>query len=252
MTATARKDRIAQAFGSHANAYDSAANVQWLVAQKLAARIREAIPGDTPRVLEIGCGTGFLSMHLKTLYPKGELILTDIAQSMLDRCRQRVGDGPSFLILDGETPKGIKGGFDLIAASLAVQWFVDPAAGLRRLAGLLAPGGRLMFATLGRDTFREWRAAHERHGLDCGTPVYPGAEDFPWPDDFSHHLEEDRILESYADGASFVRALKTLGASEPTPGHRPLSPGAFRRLLASLNDGFSATYHLLYGDIVAP
>ena len=53
----------------------------------------------------------------------------------------------------------------------------------------------------------------------------------------------------YADGHDFVRSLKALGASEPAPGHRPLTPGAFRRLLASLEGGFTVTYHVLFGEV---
>lgn len=247
-----RKDRIAHAFDANANSYDAAADVQWTVARNLAAFIAHQELKPDSRVLEIGCGTGFLSDRLKTIFPQGQLVLTDIAQSMLDRCRQRVGDGPTFMVMDGETPEGLTGPFDVIAASLTVQWFVDLKGGIERLSSLLAPGGRFMFATLGQDTFTEWRQAHERFSLDCGTPQYPKVEDFPWPEGFSHSLEEERISQPYVNGVEFVHSLKTLGASEPAPGHRPLTAGAFRKLLNSLDRKFTVTYHVLYGEIIRP
>jgi malonyl-CoA O-methyltransferase len=252
VTEDRRKQRIAKAFSASAGGYDAAADVQWLVAQRVAARIEDRPFPRNPRVLEIGCGTGFLSSRLAEAFPQSELVLTDIAGSMLDRCRARVGDGPTYKVMDGETPQGVMGPFDLIASSLAVQWFVDLKGGLGRLASLLAPGGRMIFATLGRKTFAEWRATHVALKMDCGTPIYPAAEDFPWPDGFEFSMDEEVIMQPYADGADFVRSLKALGAGEPSPGHHPLSPGAFRRLLAHLENGFDASYHILYAEIRAP
>lgn len=250
-TSDDRKQRIAKAFATKAGGYDSAADVQWLVASRLAERVEAAGLRPDSRVLEIGCGTGFLSIRLADAFPDGELVLTDIASSMLDRCRARLGDRPHYQVLDGERPHGLEGRFDLIVSSLAFQWFVDLAGGVERLGGLLAPGGRLMFATLGRKTFDEWRAAHGALGLACGTPEYPGVEDFPWPRGFAHDMEEELVPQPYDDGHDFVHSLKALGAGEPAPGHRPLSPGSFRRLLATLQGEFIATYHILYGDLYA-
>jgi malonyl-ACP O-methyltransferase BioC len=249
---TDRKDRIKDSFAAQADVYDAAADLQWLVAERLAERITARIDGQPARILEIGCGTGFLSARLLQAFPQARLMLTDIAPTMLARCRARLGGHPEYRIMDGERPEGLPGGFDLIASNLAFQWFVDLPAGLERLAGLLAPGGRLMFATLGLDTFKEWRAAHERLGLPCGTPPYPSLDGFPWPGlPYIHHGAEEIILHPYDDGHDFVNSLKLLGASEPAPGHRPLSTGAFRRLLGEFPDAFEMSYHLIYGEVLA-
>jgi malonyl-CoA O-methyltransferase len=245
-----RKDRITRAFASQAGVYDVAADVQWLVANRLAERIEAAPLSPHARILEIGCGTGFLSVRLAEAFPQAELVLTDIAASMLERCRARVGNRGQYVVVDGERPQGLTGPFDLIAASLAFQWFVDLAGGLQRLSALLAPGGRMMFTTLGQRTFVEWREAHAELGLACGTPVYPSIEDFPWPEGSIHKIEEELVRQPYADGHDFIKSLKALGAGEPAPGYRPLPAGAFRRLLASLDGGFSATYHVLFGEII--
>ncbi len=250
-TSEDRKQRITRAFAARASGYDSAADVQWLVASRLAERIEAAPLRPNGRILEIGCGTGFLSARLAEAFPDAELVLTDIAASMLERCRIRLGERPQYRVLDGERPHGLEGGFDLIASSLALQWFVDLRGGIDRLGALLAPGGRMMFATLGRKTFGEWRQAHGALGLVCGTPEYPGADDFPWPPAAPHRLEEELIRQPYDDGHDFVRTLKALGAGEPAPGHQPLSPGSFRRLLTSLQSEFTATYHILYGELYA-
>ncbi|CAK0764578.1 malonyl-CoA O-methyltransferase [Azospirillaceae bacterium] len=250
MTAEGRKIRIARAFSS-ADAYDQNADTQLLVAERLAERISAVYVTPPKRVLEIGCGTGFLSQRLRSLFPESALVLTDMAPAMLERARLRVGEGPLYREMDGEAPNPeIGAAFDLITSSLVFQWFQDLPSALVRLAGLLAPNGRLMFATLGEKTFGEWREAHLALGVSCGLAVYPAFESFPWPLGAAWRGDEELILRSYSSGRAFVRMLKSLGAGEPAVGHRPATPGEFRRLLASLDGGLSVTYHVIFGDVI--
>ncbi len=243
-----RKARIAQAFSLRAETYDDVAALQLVVSRRLAERIGSAA-ALPHRILEIGCGTGFLSARLAHAFPEGDLLLTDISPSMLNRCRSRMGDRHRYQVLDGERPKELTGQFDLIVSSLAFQWFADLRGGLEQLSLRLARGGRMLFATLGCQTFVEWRQAHTDLGLPCGLQDYPSAEHFPWPYGFSHRLDAELLTEFHPNGMEFVRRLRLLGAREPTADYRPLPSGAFRRLLASLESGFSVTYHVLYGEI---
>src|ERR1700722_15833260 len=245
----ARKARIERAFSLQAGAYDDVAPVQRLAAGRLAERIGQRASVPPRRILEIGCGTGFLSAHLAGMFPESDLLLTDISPSMLKHCRARLGERHRYQVLDGEQPEALTEKFDLIASSLAFQWFADLRGGVERLGHLLAPGGCMAFATLGCGSFTEWRQAHADFGLPCDAQDYPGAEDFPWPDGFWHRLDDESVAQLYDYGMGFGRSLKTSGAREPAPGHRPLAAGAFRLLLASLEGGFSVTYHLLYGEI---
>lgn len=242
------KSRIAAAFERQAAAYDSVAAIQREAARHLARRIVARLPAPPRRILEIGCGTGLLSAELAAAYPQATLLLTDISPAMLDRARARLGEKAEYRLMDGEHPEGLTGGFDLIASSLAMQWFSDLPGALARLGRLLAPGGWLCFATLGAGSFAEWRAAHEALGLPCGLHDYPRAEAFPWPPEIPGRIEEETLVEHHASGRAFARALKTLGAGAPAFGHRPLPAGAFRRVLAALEGEFHATYRVLYGE----
>ncbi len=243
-----RKTRIATAFSTQAAAYDSAAALQSEVAARLAQRIRARCMVPPRRILEIGCGTGLLSQHLAAAFPESDLLLTDIAPAMLQHCRTRLGNQYRYQILDGEQPD-TAGPFDLIASSLAFQWFTDLPGALQRLSRLLAPGGHMLFTTLGHQTFAEWRQAHADFGITPGTPLYPRMEDLPWPAGFRGTAGADFILQPYPSGRAFIRSLKSLGAGQPAPGTRPAPTGKFRRLLASLEGGFAVTYHVLYGEI---
>jgi len=247
-----RKLRIASAFGRQAASYDRAATVQAIVAARLAQRIMARQPPPVPGLLEIGCGTGLLSTHLARAFPRDPLLLTDISPAMLAQCRLRLGEHHAYQLLDGEHPEGVEQKFGLIASSLAVQWFTDLGSGLQRLGHLLAPAGRLHFATLGCDTFQEWRAICGADAIYHGTHAYPAAAAMPWPAGFACDWAEERIIQHHASGTAFLRSLKNIGAAEPASGFRARAPGSFRRLLAGLQDGFSVTYHIIYGEIRRP
>ncbi|QCO19024.1 dethiobiotin synthase (plasmid) [Azospirillum brasilense] len=252
MTDDPRKAAIAAAFGKAAPRYEEHAAVQRIAAERLAERVARLPLPPRPRVLEIGCGTGFLSRALRERIGPADWLLTDLSPDMLARCRAALHDptDSAFLIVDGEQPD-LDGPFDLIVSSLALQWFRDPAAALARWVGLLAPGGRIAVATLAADSFREWREAHHALGLEAGIPAYPTRHDLDrlWPAGGSGSVEEERLLRRHADGLEFLAELKGIGAHLPAEGRRPLPPGALRRVLRWLErpEGLTMTHHIAYG-----
>lgn len=237
-----RKQRIAAAFGAAHRDYDSDAPLQRHAAAQLAARIAALPLPPAPRILEIGCGTGLLSAALARMRPDAGFLFTDLAPAMLESCRARLA-GPvsaSYLAMDGERPALAGGRFDLICASLAFQWFDDPPAAIRRLRGLLRPGGWLAYATLAAGTLEGWRQAHAACGLQAGTPDFPPEADLPGC------LEAETVILP-GDAASLVRQWRGIGATAPRPGHRPLQPGALRRVMRAFDAaGSPIGYRLAY------
>lgn len=237
--------RIARAFDAAA-AYDAHAVVQRQVADWLAERIVAVAP-PAPRVLEVGCGTGFLTGATLPRLVHPDWLMTDIAPAMLARgmaahpgVRGRVMDG-EYPDLPGEAP------FDLIVSSLAVQWFGDLDAGLRRLAGLLAPGGRMLATTLVEGTFAAWHEAHRAEGYEAGSPVYPPVEALGWS------VETRRFAQRHESAAAFMRALRAIGAGTPREGHQPIPPGAMRRIARRFEAGGAvATYEVALIEVAAP
>ena len=239
-----RNHLVAARFARAARTYERHAGLQRDVAAKLA----EYLPRlEHPRVLEVGCGTGFLTRHLLQRYVQGDFLITDLAPEMVAQCRARYEsrNGRSILFdtMDGEAP-GCDGSFDLVALSMTLQWFTDPLAGLRRLTRLLKPGGHLLYAAPGAGSLVEWQTVLEKCGLPRGSVEMP---DLPQVVDL-----EERTVRS-ANGLAFLQTLKGIGATTPRPGYVPLPPGSLRRALQRFEDdhGACATWRIVYGHITA-
>ncbi|MCH4151475.1 MAG: malonyl-ACP O-methyltransferase BioC [Sphingobium sp.] len=248
-----RAQRIGRAFGQAASHYDDHASVQRVVAATLAQLLRlqpvAPAPDGRLRILEIGCGTGLLTRHLRSLFPDAEIIATDIAPEMIAVAEQGGDTGAHFLVMDGEHPAFEGAHFDLIASSLAFQWFSDLPRALDRLSALLRPGGSLMFATMAGRSFHEWRAAHEALGLQAGTPLYPDADALRAM--LARHADAFLFEEDYAHDFGQARGLlahlKGIGATVPVEGRAPLSAGDLRKVMRAYDDaGGTCTYHVAY------
>lgn len=251
------KLRVAGAFDAAAD-YAAYAKVQHRVAIDLARAI--AALGTTAdrsgtRLLEIGCGTGFLTQALLNEGLCGRWLVTDIAPAMVARCADAVvdrgGAALEFAAMDGEMPPThiLPGSFDVICSSLAFQWFSDLPASLARLTQLLAPGGVLAFSTLVAGTFSEWEQAHGDLGLTSGGLAYPTAEQLAasFPTGGMLSIRQRVECERHPDARTFLRSVKRIGAGTPPASRKPLSTADLRRVMAHFEaSGATATYRVAH------
>ncbi|GAA5123140.1 class I SAM-dependent methyltransferase [Pseudonocardia adelaidensis] len=108
------------------------------------AVLQEALPAPAARIVDLGCGTGSLSVLLAEL---GHTVQgVDLSPRMLERAAakaRRHGVHVDLIEGDASDPQ-VDGPFD-VALSRHVLWALpDPAAVLDRWASLLLPGGRLV------------------------------------------------------------------------------------------------------------
>lgn len=237
-----RSATVATAFG-RARDYDTAARVQRLVADDLARSIAAAGVAERPDILELGCGTGFLTAALRRELSGGHWTVTDLSPAMVERARLSLagalGAGSRWLDLDGERADASMGRFDLIASSMAFQWFDDLPAAIGRLTAMLRPGGLLAFATMADGSFGEWTSIVEALGWLRATPHYPTVETIRAmiPAGFDGRVEQVAFPDPQRDARSFLRDLKTIGAGTPAPGYRPLPPAVLREAMARFDAG---------------
>lgn len=237
---SAFRKRVKAGF-DRAEAYDKHATVQPRVAAALAARIERLRLSQNARILEIGCGTGALGAALLRHWQGADILMTDIAPAMLERCRRRLRHAPNmrFSVLDGEAPvlPEDEPPFDLICSSLALQWFTDLPQALGRLLAYLRPGGFFMATTLAKGTFSEWIDAHAVCGCSSGVPTYPSVASLRTMALAGSRIEVEAVsfVDHPADGLSFLRSLRAIGAATPAIRHKPVSAADMRRVIRNFD-----------------
>lgn len=233
-----RKQKIEKSFGQKVASYNRHAGLQKGCAQKLCG----FLPDNNPlKILEIGCGTGFLTEELQKKYPQAEIQGIDISKEMVTACRQKFTgyQNLSFDICDGEY---FKSGeiFDLIVSNLAVQWFDDPTQGLKNLSKNLNLEGKLFFSTIGPQGFKEWKKILNALNLSSGiigTPDYEGIFD-----------EQKKVI-SYNNALDFLRNFKKIGAHQPRENYKQLSQAELRKACNAFDTEHHGkiTWHIFYG-----
>jgi SAM-dependent methyltransferase len=134
------------------------------------------------RILEIGCGSGALSLALARAVPRGEVLALDISAPLLARARERQAEAGlhnlTFREADAQTADLPQGHFDLLISQFGVMFFADPVAAFVHLRAALRPGGRLLFACFAAMEANPWlalpRAIAARHFAAPPDPP-PGA-----------------------------------------------------------------------------
>jgi SAM-dependent methyltransferase len=107
--------------------------------------LRDAGIAPGMRVLDIGCGMGDVTMLVAQLVgPTGRIVSVDLDQASVETARKRAAafglDNTTFHRSDISTITAV-GQFDAIVGRLVLEFLPDPVAVIRRLCGLLRPGG---------------------------------------------------------------------------------------------------------------
>ena len=112
-------------------------------AAKALVDFADVQPGET--VLDIGCGTGSLSLLLAEL---GHTVIgIDFAAAMIDRARQKAaaaGQVISFQEMAAANPQFPPAYFDLVLCRHLLWVLPEPKTVLQRWVALLKPAGRLL------------------------------------------------------------------------------------------------------------
>lgn len=243
---------IQEAFDQAASEYDNHAVIQRRVAYHLAKLIGDSSPQS---ILEIGCGTGFLTESLLNKFPETLYYATDIAPSMIKVCSNKLHNIPNLqtFVMDGERlalPPYSPQFFDLICSNLSFQWFEDLP---KSLESLWERANTLGFTTLVQGTFEEWEVfCHQAGSLSLVRPFLSeeGLNNLCKslnPDHFTIEIRNE--VETFENPLDFLKSLKKIGAHTPQQGaleHNNI--GFLRQLMESHTKGtlFSITYKVAY------
>lgn len=150
------KAKIKQSFAAASATYDGDAALQRSVGKALLDIIDTT--NLTGTLLDLGCGTGFLT---SALLAQGSIIALDIALPMLQVTRRKLVDAANigYLCADAEQLPLIEQSVDGVFSNLALQWCVNLDAVFADIKRVLKPGGRLAFSIFGPQTLQELKAA---------------------------------------------------------------------------------------------
>jgi 2-polyprenyl-3-methyl-5-hydroxy-6-metoxy-1,4-benzoquinol methylase len=125
----------------------------WNINIHYDALIDAKVPAGARRVLDVGCGDGFLAVRLARRIADVTAVELDVP--VLRRAQARFADAPvRWVHADVMTADLPGAGFDAVVSNAALHHLEDTRAALRRLSGLLAPGGTLAVVTFVRFSFR--------------------------------------------------------------------------------------------------
>ncbi|MGA8198014.1 MAG: class I SAM-dependent methyltransferase [Acetobacteraceae bacterium] len=189
-------------------------------------------------VLEIGCGTGAVTVPLaEAVGEHGRVVAVDISEPMLGAARQRIEasgvHNVTLLSGDAQVLAFEPAAFDVATSRMGVMFFADPVAAFRNMGGALRPGGRLVFACwapLAEN--RHWLISYDIALRHLGQPE-PSTDHAPGPLAFTDPDYIRRILTA----AGFVeivveRAHPTIiGSSPEEEARQALTMGPTARLI---------------------
>lgn len=148
-------DRDVAAFDERAPGYESG----WLgklhhdIADRTAELALSCCPAPR-RILDVGCGTGYLLRQLAARVPAAaELAGIDAAPAMIETARAAARDDRlRFSAGVAERLPFAAETFDLVVTTTSFDHWADQQAGLAECARVLTPGGQLVLA----DLFSAW------------------------------------------------------------------------------------------------
>ncbi|MFI6939730.1 trifunctional class I SAM-dependent methyltransferase/NUDIX hydrolase/VOC family protein [Streptomyces sp. NPDC050418] len=107
-----------------------------------ASRLAAWLPRRPSDVLDLGCGTGSLSLLAAE---QGHRVTgVDLSAPMAELARAKLGGAAEVLVGDAAQPPVGERRFDVVLARHVLWTFPDPEAVLRHWSSLLRPGGRLV------------------------------------------------------------------------------------------------------------
>ena len=158
--------------------------------RRIAGDVVATAPGPG-RILEVGCGPGWLSIELAR---RDGLEVTglDLDPAMIERARahaaqaELAGPGadprPSFLVGDVAALPFGDASFDLVVSTFSMHHWADRSAGLAEIARVVRPGGRVLIWDLRAGSVPFHPKKHRSADHVAGSPLGPASVTaWRWP-----------------------------------------------------------------------
>lgn len=258
------KRLVRESFDRAAAGYDDVALLQQEIGKRLLERL-DLIKLMPQRILDVGAGTGQLTLQLTRRYKNCEVIALDLAPAMLKQAKQRLGlldrwfGKQRFICGDADHLPLADDSIDMIISNFAIQWCSDLDQTFGEFQRVLKPGGLLLFTTFGPDTLKElrqaWRAVDDNVHVNGFIDMHDIGDAMVRSKLADPVMDTDRLTLTYKDGMGVMRDLKAMGAHNVSAGRNHALTGKqkLQQMLAAYgqfrnSDGLlPATYEVVYG-----
>lgn len=181
--------------------------------EEMTERLVEYLPAEAERVLELGCGTGNLSLRLTERYPRASITFVDASPEMVELTRARIADAHPdvaergrFVVSRFEELEVEPESVDLATSAISLHHVVDKGALFGAVRRMIAPGGTFRFAD------QMWGATDANAGLNwrrwlefCRLPGNCTEEEI------ESLVEHARAHDHYEPVAAHLRMLESAG-----------------------------------------
>jgi malonyl-CoA O-methyltransferase len=241
------KDLVKLRFENSFPTYDEHAVVQRKMAEKLADYIFASCGENYKKVLEIGCGTGFLTKHIVNDFKIKKLLINDISPEIIGYI-EKIAPYCNFLIGDMENMVFDKK-FNIVTSNAAFQWAEDLQAMINRFYHVLESDGVLAFTTFGERNFEQITKISNRKLM------YKNLNELePMLRNFEVRILKEEVVElEFSSPVDVLRHIKGIGANAMaaefwTKGVLKDFERKYREYFSTKN-GVSLTYHPIYAVV---
>ncbi|MEI6428384.1 MAG: class I SAM-dependent methyltransferase [Pseudanabaena sp. ELA607] len=145
-------DTVQEEYNYLANIYDQ----RWsFYIAKTVAKLMDQIQGlqvdyrhdQSAKILDLGCGTGALTLQLLNYFPTAQIFGIDLSSAMLDVALQKLITHQQRLNLSLKDATDLDfstASFDLVVSSSVFHYFTEPNRTLSNIYRILKPGGYLI------------------------------------------------------------------------------------------------------------
>jgi malonyl-CoA O-methyltransferase len=183
---------VAGSFDRSAGEYDELLRHNRQGAERLVASLPD---GDYRDVLDVGCGTGFVSEAMVARFGVPRITGVDPSEGMLEAFRAKLAGLPveATLIRAGVHDMPVpEEAFDAVVSGMAFHWFPEKPKAIAAMARRVRPGGALGVLASGTGTDREF--------LEIMRAVRPAVPRI-WIDVFAQIQRTGQELAGYVEAA---------------------------------------------------
>lgn len=153
------KIKILKSFDAKSSSYDEYSFVQKEVSERMIKRLK-FLKSKPLNILDIGCGTGYLSDLISQYLPNSNIVCMDFSYEMVSQCKSKnIKLEP--LVADAEYMPFKASTFDLVISSFTLHWCQQIDKIFSDIFRILKNDGNFMFTTVGPDTLKELRNAYK-------------------------------------------------------------------------------------------